>query len=108
VFLPIPLATSWRSELAVVWSDSYECPPAELPAEWQKYSQINEEGVEHDAEGDDEPISVSCTRGSTASVENVPASTMPAEVITTSAHFAPSRVPCYAASSRTRVIRKTL
>ncbi len=58
------------------------------------------------------PISVSATSGSTASVENVPASTMPAEVITAPVTARPRsipwRVPWRSDSSRTRAIRKML
>ena len=58
------------------------------------------------------PISVRNTSGSTASTENVPASTMPADVmtppVTASPRSMPSRVPCVSASSRTRAIRKML
>src|SRR5664280_3430584 len=58
------------------------------------------------------PTSAKATRGSTPSTENVPASTMPAEVITppvtASPRSIPRRVPTTAASSRTRLIRKML
>src|SRR5450756_957977 len=58
------------------------------------------------------PTSAKATRGSTPSTENVPASTMPAEVITppvtASPRSIPRRVPSTAASSRTRLIRKML
>ena len=58
------------------------------------------------------PISANATSGRLASAANVPASTMPAEVITppvaASPIVAPRRVPCCCASSRTRVIRKML
>src|SRR5450759_3595592 len=58
------------------------------------------------------PTSAKATRGSTPGTENVPASTMPAEVITppvtASPRSIPRRVPTTAASSRTRLIRKML
>ena len=58
------------------------------------------------------PIWMSMTSGSVASTANVAASTTPAEVITPPVtarpRFVPSTVPCRAASSRTRVIKKML
>lgn len=58
------------------------------------------------------PIWVSDTSGSTASTLKVPASTMPAEVmtapVTASPRIMPSRVPWRSASARTRAIRKML
>ena len=58
------------------------------------------------------PISVRNTSGSTASTRKVPASTMPADVITppvtASPRSMPSRAPWRWDSSRTRAIRKML
>ena len=58
------------------------------------------------------PSSVRKFRGSAASTENVPASTIPAEVITApvtaSPRSIPSRAPNCCVSSRTRAIRKML
>jgi hypothetical protein len=58
------------------------------------------------------PISNRSYTGSTASTQNVPARIKPALVITgpvaASARSIPSLVPCAAASSRTRLIRKML
>jgi hypothetical protein len=58
------------------------------------------------------PISVRKMSGSTASAPNVPASTMPADVmtapVTARPRSMPSRVPCESVSSRTRAIRKML
>ena len=58
------------------------------------------------------PISVRKTSGSSASTENVPASTMPAEVITPPVTARPRSMPCRVpwrmVSSRTRAIRKML
>ena len=58
------------------------------------------------------PISVRNTSGSSASTENVPASTMPADVITPPVTARPRtmpwRVPWRSVSSRTRAIRKML
>ncbi len=58
------------------------------------------------------PISVRKMSGSTASALNVPASTMPADVITAPVtarpRSMPSRVPWRRVSSRTRAIRKML
>ena len=58
------------------------------------------------------PSCVRATRGSTASTENVPARTIPAEVITPPVTASPlsiaSRVVSVRASSRTRAMRKML
>ena len=58
------------------------------------------------------PISVRNTSGSSASTEKVPASTMPAEVITAPVTARPRSIPCRVpwtwVSSRTRAIRKML
>ena len=58
------------------------------------------------------PVSVRNTSGSRASTENVPARTMPADVITPPVtarpRSMPCRVPCRRVSSRTRAIRKML
>ncbi len=58
------------------------------------------------------PISVRKISGSTPSTENVPASTMPADVmtppVTASPRIMPSRVPWRRVSSRTRAMRKML
>ncbi len=58
------------------------------------------------------PISAKATAGRVPSTAKVPARISPAEVITPpvadSPFNAPCRVPCWADSSRTRVIRKML
>ena len=58
------------------------------------------------------PIWVRNTSGSTPSTENVPASTIPAEVmtapVTARPRIMPTRVPWRCVSSRTRAIRKML
>jgi hypothetical protein len=72
----------------------------------------HQEGVEQDAEGDDEAELGEEGEREDASTEKVPARTIPALVITApvtaSARRIPASEPCSIVSSRARAIRKML